>query len=122
MSGRIVQGILKGRLFQQVSREIKDLREKGKIPDDFGDEKNNTRYFQSWVELMTTIDEDPPDADRLEALKAMFYGVSKVGIEDAERSLTYWLFQIAKVLTSSELVLLRAMFDCKEALTFDTSC
>ncbi len=47
MSGRIVQGILKGRLFQQVSREIKDLREKGKIPDDFGDEKNNTRYFQS---------------------------------------------------------------------------
>jgi hypothetical protein len=115
MSGRIVQGILKGRLFEQVSREIKDLREKGKIPDDFGDEKNNTRYFQSWVELMTTIDEDPPDADRLEALKAMFYGVSKVGIEDAERSLTYWLFQIAKVLTSSELVLLRAMFDCKEA-------
>ncbi len=71
---------------------------------------------------MTTIDEDPPDADRLEALKAMFYGVSKVGIEDAERSLTYWLFQIAKVLTSSELVLLRAMFDCKEAPTFDTSC
>lgn len=34
-SGKLVQGALKGKLFQQVSREIKELRNKGKIPDDF---------------------------------------------------------------------------------------
>jgi hypothetical protein len=71
MTGRIVQGILKAKLFQQVSRELKDLRERGKIPDDFADEGH--KYgFKSWVELLTIIDEETPDADRLEALKAMF--------------------------------------------------
>lgn len=33
MTGHIVQGILKGKLFQQVSQEIKQLREKGTITD-----------------------------------------------------------------------------------------
>ena len=39
MTGRIVQGILEAKLFQQLSLEIKELRAKGKIPDDFADEK-----------------------------------------------------------------------------------
>src|SRR5258708_6589429 len=52
-SGRIVQGILKGKQFQQVSREIKQLRDNGKIPADFAEKKYG---FQSWVELLKTID------------------------------------------------------------------
>lgn len=111
MTGHIVQGILKGKLFQQVSREIKELREKGKIPDDFADEKKYKYGFKSWVELLTIIDEDTPDADRLEALKAMFYGVNKINATDRERILSYQLFQIAKELTSSELLVLKAIYE-----------
>jgi hypothetical protein len=110
MTGHIVQGILKGKLYQQLGREIKDLREKGKIPDDFADEKQ--KYgFKSWVELLTVIDEQTPDADRLEALKAMFYAVNRASATDGERIVSYQLFQIAKKLTSGELLLLRAIFD-----------
>jgi hypothetical protein len=110
MAGHIVQSILKARLYQQVSREIKELREKGKIPDDFADEKN--KYgFKSWVDLLKAIDENPPDADLLEALMAMFYGANKVNATDAEKMLSYRLFHIAKRLNSGELLLLKTLYD-----------
>jgi len=59
-----------------------------------------------------------PDADRLEALKAMFYAVNKVNAADGERIVSYQLFQIAKKLTSGELLLLRAVFDRYKAHDF----
>jgi hypothetical protein len=118
MTGRIVQGTLKGKLFQQVGQELEDLRAKGKIREDFADEKY--KYgFKSWVELLTIIDEETPDADRLEALKAMFYAVNKVNATDGERILSYQLFQIAKKLTSGEILLLKAIFETYKSRDFD---
>jgi hypothetical protein len=105
--GRIVQAMLKGRLLQQWSKEVKKLRETGRIPDDFADKKYG---FQTWVELMTIIDEESPDADRLAALKAMFFAVNKVGATDGERIKAYQLWQIAKQLNSGELLLLRTVY------------
>ncbi len=109
MTGHIVQGILKGKLYQQVALEIKELRDKGKIPDDFADEKKHKYGFRSWVDLLRTIDDETPDADRLEALMAMFYGANKVNATDEQKMLSYRLFQIAKRLNSGELLLLRTL-------------
>ena len=39
----------------------------------------------------------------------MFFAVNNVGIQDAQRILNYQLFQIAKNLTSGELLLLKAL-------------
>jgi hypothetical protein len=114
-TGRIVQAILKGKMFEQVSREIKELREKGKIPDDYADKKFGG---QSWVELLKTIDEETPDQDKLDALKAMFYSVNKIGIEDGERIVNYQLFQIAKRLTSNQLLILKAVRESQSASEF----
>lgn len=111
MGGRIIQAMLKGQHFQQVSREIADLREKGKIPDDFADEQKHKYAAKSWVELLTVIDEELPDADKLDALKAMFYSVNKVNATDGQRIVGYQLFQLAKTLTSGELIYLRACYD-----------
>lgn len=107
MTGHLVQGILKGKLFQQVCQEIKELRDKGKIPDDFAE----TKYgFKSWVELLKVIDEEAPDEDKLEALRAMFYSVNRVNVQDKEQIFNYQLFQIAKRLTSGEMLTLRAVY------------
>jgi hypothetical protein len=84
--GRIVQGALKGKMFEQVQREVRQLREKGRIPADFAAKKYG---FKSWVELLTTIDEDTPDEDRLGALKAMFYSVNKINSTDDLQRLDY---------------------------------
>src|SRR6266566_2559984 len=108
MSGRIVQAIFKAKLFQQVSREIKELREKGKIPDDFAEKPYG---FDSWVELFRVIDEEAPNAEKLKAVKAMFYAVNRINVSDAERILNYQLFQIAKNLTSGELLLLKIIYE-----------
>ncbi|MFP5275484.1 MAG: hypothetical protein ACLGPM_00090 [Acidobacteriota bacterium] len=109
-AGRIVQGILKGRAFKQFGAEFKKLRDAGKIPDDFAERKYG---FQTWVELMAIIDEDSPDADRLEALKAMFYEVNRVSAADGQRLAAYHLWQLVKSLSSGELFLLRAVFEAR---------
>jgi hypothetical protein len=102
---RVAQAAFKGQVFEQFAREFKFLREKGKIPDDFQDKKYGRK---SWVELLTILDEEVPDEDRLEALKAMFYSVNKINATDGERMANYQLFQIAKKLTSGQLLLLKA--------------
>jgi hypothetical protein len=101
---RLAQAALKGSVFQQFGREFKYLRDKGKLPDDFTEKKYGRK---SWVELLTTLDEDIPDEDRLEALSAMFYSVNKINVTDGEKIANYQLFQIAKRLTSGQLLLLR---------------
>jgi hypothetical protein len=111
MGGRIVQSIFKAKLYQQVSREIKDLRDKGKIPEDFANEEKYRYGAKSWMELFAAIDEDVPDADRLDALKAMFYEVNKITATDSERIINYQMFQIAKRLTSGELLTLKATYE-----------
>jgi hypothetical protein len=107
---RVVQGALKGNLFKQLAMEVEDLRKKGEIDDNFGERKYG---FQSWVELLSIIDEETPDEDRLEALKAMFYSINKVNATDAEQILGYQLFRIAKKLTSNELLVLKAVYELR---------
>jgi hypothetical protein len=106
-AGHIIQGAFKARLFQQVADEIESFRRQGKIPGDFAEKKNG---FQTWVELFTTIDQDAPDGEQLDALKAMFYAVNKVNSTDATRILGYQLFQIAKRLNSNELLVLKTAY------------
>ncbi|MFZ0911664.1 MAG: hypothetical protein WBQ76_02420 [Candidatus Korobacteraceae bacterium] len=106
--GKIAQAALKGHLFEEFAREVQDFRKKGKIDENFGD----TKYgYQSWVELLTIIDNECPDPDRLEALKAMFFSVNSVKSTDAQKILAYQLFQIAKELTSSQLLLMKACYE-----------
>ena len=100
-AARIAQAALKGELFQQFAREINEIRAAGKIPDNFA---VDDRGYQTWVELMTVIDNECPDAERMEAMKAMFFEVNRVrNATDAEKILAYQLFQISKRLTSGEL-------------------
>ncbi len=106
--GRIVQGLLKGKHLQQFAAEFKKLRETGRIPDDFADRRYG---FQTWVELMKIIDEESPDPDKLEALKAMFFAVNKVNASDGEQIAAYQLWQIAKTLDSGELFLLKIVHE-----------
>jgi hypothetical protein len=109
--GRIVQALLKGRHFQQWAIEFKKFRDDGRIPPDFAEKRYG---FQTWVELMTIIDEEAPDVDRLDALKAMFFAVNKAGIADGEHIASYQLWQIAKGMASGELFLLKIVYEQRD--------
>lgn len=116
--GRIVQSILKGKILQQFASEFKNFREKGRIPDDFADRKYG---FQTWVELMKLLDEELPDPDRLEALKAMFFAVNKANVTDGEQVAAYQMWQVAKSLNSGELFLLKLVYEQRASYQTDTS-
>jgi hypothetical protein len=86
-----VQGALKFKLFQQGSKEIQELRAKGKSPTSLP--RRSTPSIRG--EVFTVIDNETPDEDRLEALKAMFYSVNKINATEGERVAKAQLFQIA---------------------------
>lgn len=106
-AGRIAQGLVRGQIYEGLAYEWRRLREAGKLPENLGEMKHG---LHTWAELMKIIDEECPDADRLEALKAAFYAVNKVNASDAERIQAYQLWQIAKQLRSGDIVLLKTLF------------
>lgn len=108
---RVGVAALTGRALEQFAKEIRDFREKGRIPDDWAEKPKG---YQTWVELLRVIDEENPDEERLNALKAMFFAVNRMNTADAERIVAYQLFQIAKKLTSGELLLLKAVNGIKD--------
>jgi hypothetical protein len=104
---RIAHGALKGKLLQQFAVEIQDLRRKGKLPEGFANQKYG---YDTWVDLLKIIDDEAPDEDRLEALKAMFFAANKYNTTDGEKIVAYQLFQLAKDLSSNELLVLNALW------------
>lgn len=105
--GHIAQAALKGKIYEQLAEEWKTLREAGKIPENLGETKHG---LYTWAELMKIIDDECPDSDRLDALKAAFYAVNKINSSDADQILSYQLWQIAKKLISGDVILLRTLF------------
>lgn len=107
--GHFAQSILQGNAVDQINREIKELREEGKIRDFTEDERGTT----TWAELMKEIDDGVPDTDKLEAMKIFFIEVNRVNSTDEKRMLNYQLFRIAKSLDSGKLLILRATYAMK---------
>ena len=102
---RVAVAALKGKAFEQFGREFEKWRESGRVPDNYAEKKYG---YSSLAELLAEIDSNPTDEDRLEALKAMFLATNKSNATDGERAANYQLFQIAKRLTSGQLLLLHA--------------
>jgi hypothetical protein len=50
----------------------------------------------------------------------MFYAVNRINANDVQRILAYQLFQIAKKLTSGELLLLKTVFEAHCSGTFNS--
>ena len=105
---RVAHAALKGKMFQRLANEVKYWREKGKLPADFAEKKHG---YNTWIDLLKIIDDECPDEDRLEALKAMFYAANAVSMVDGDRIVAYELFQIAKTLSSNELLVLNVLWE-----------
>jgi hypothetical protein len=91
-----------------LSKEVSAWRKAGTIPEDFS---GRPPGYQTWVELLSEIDSNPVDAERLKAMKAMFLAANRINAKDGEILMAYQLFQVAKRLSSGQLLLLRAVHD-----------
>ena len=90
-----------------LGREVSAWRKAGTIPEDFSGRSSG---YQTWVDLLREIDSDPVDADRIKAMKAMFLAANAVTATDRQSILAYQLFQIAKKLSSGDLLLLKIIY------------
>jgi hypothetical protein len=109
---RVAHATLKGQMFQQLASEIRDFQAKGKLTENFAENKNG---YNTWVDLLKIIDDESPDEDRLEALKAMFFAANSMNASDGEKFVAYQLFQIAKTLSSNDLAVLMVLWKNKLA-------
>jgi hypothetical protein len=96
--GKIAQASFTGHTVEQLLTELRVLLDAGKIAGNFDKKKYGRK---TWVDLLRIIDEDSPDADRLEAFKSIFYAVNRIGMEDKDEILAYELWEITKRLDSA---------------------
>ncbi len=109
---RIVQGAIKGNLMKQFGREINTLVEKGKIKEDYAE----TKYgFQTLKEILEFIDSESPDEERFLAVKAMFFAVNAVDVNEGEELINYQLLQIVKKLSGFQLLILKVASEARKA-------
>jgi hypothetical protein len=99
------QGMLTYGDFSQFFDEFRTFQKQGELPSNFGEKRSELR---EWVELLTIIDEERPDEEKLEALKAMFFAANKISADDGEKIAGHELFRIAKRLDSNQILVLKA--------------
>ncbi|MBN1779040.1 MAG: hypothetical protein JW816_02370 [Candidatus Buchananbacteria bacterium] len=108
IGGRLVQGVIKGKLMQQLGREMKQLIEKGKIREDYA----KTKYgFKSLADILEFIDSEAPDEDRFRAVKALFFATISKDVNDIKQIANDRLLQIVKKLTSSEILTMKINYE-----------
>lgn len=99
-------------------REVSEWIKERRIPEDFSGRPSG---YQTWAELLQEIDSNPIDAERLNAMKAMFLAANRVNATDGESILAYQLFQIAKALKSGQLLLLATCYKAFQARQFQSN-
>lgn len=105
---RIVQGAIKGKMMQQFGIELKKLVESGKIKEDYVDSKYG---FKTLADILAFIDNEAPDEDRFQAVKAVFCHINSIHALNSEELLNYQILQIVMKLTSSQILLLKNCYD-----------
>ncbi len=107
-AGKVFQASLKFKLLTQLGRELKEYREKGKIKEDYFATNNNQASFN---DLLSFIDEEVPDEERMKAMKSIFLSSISTDVTEEDEKLAYEFMQICKKLSSGDILVLKANFE-----------
>jgi len=110
-AGHIVQAALKGRLFEQLGKEIEELRTAGRIKEDYFATHNQQATLH---DLLKFIDESPPDEELFKALKSVFFCAVAAGTSAQDELKAYQILQVCKELRSGNILLLKACWKLYE--------
>lgn len=107
-TGKIIQGALKFRLLTQLGRVLKELREKGKIKEDYFATHKQQATF---IEMLKFIDEEVPDEERFKAMKSIFLNTISKDASDEDELLGYELIKLCRQLNSGDILLLKYCYE-----------
>src|SRR3989344_5107292 len=106
-AGRVGQQALKGHLFEQLGKELFELRKKGMIDDSYLESELGKSVF---VDMLKFIDEENPDEIRFKAMRSIFFSSVATDYSEIDRRRAYYLFQESKALTSMDIQVLKACY------------
>lgn len=104
--GRLWQAARNKSFLHQLVQEINILKEKGKIREDYLETEQANATLQ---ELLAAFDNPPMDETKFKALKAIFLKAASETLTSRDDSTPQFLMEIAKELTSAEILLLSAI-------------
>ena len=107
-AGHLVQASIKSKFFQQLGKELKVLQEKGRVKEDYLSEQTN---LESLYDLLSFIDETPPNEQRFMAMKTLFLKSINANSLESDRILAHHFMKICREIGSDELLVLKAAYD-----------
>ena len=105
--GHLFQRLRGGQFLSTLSDEWNKYREKGRIKDDYQYSEQHKACLQ---ELLDFLDSDAPDELRFSILKKIFLVSATETVSDRNSHLPLKFMQIARSLTSGEILVLEATF------------
>lgn len=105
--GRLVQAARNKKFIDQLSKEIEELKQKGAIKDEFLKSEQAQSCLQ---ELLSALENPPVDEVKFNLLKSIFIKAAKEEISSSDDSTPQLLMNLAKDMTSGEVLLLAAAF------------
>jgi hypothetical protein len=106
-ASRIFQGFVKGRVLEQLRVEWDELKEKGKIKDDY---ESTSQHRDCLLELLKILDNDCPDELRFQTLKKIFLTAATEKVSDRNSLLPYQYLKLCREMTSGEIIVLQTIY------------
>ena len=105
--GRIIQAGIKGKLIEQIGKELYVMREKGKIKEDYFASNDASASLD---ELLGFIDSEAPDKERFKAIKSIFVTEISLDTSETDRQIAHELFKTSLKLESMGILILKTCY------------
>ncbi|MDF2636106.1 MAG: hypothetical protein K0R78_2980 [Pelosinus sp.] len=105
--GHVVQGMFSDKFLGNLQKEVNNYILAGKIKEDYIISEQNLMCF---IELLRNLEENLPDPNRLELLRKIYIVTATEDINDRDSPLPLQFMQMARELTSGEVLVLFAMY------------
>lgn len=103
IGGRLTQALIQGKFKKQIAEELIALRDQGKIDNDY---IGSNKGFKSFSDLLISLEEEVMDEEKFNAVKAAFYAINALNLEEKERAYYTLIFNQIRKLSSTQILIL----------------
>jgi len=103
----LLQGLIRGKLLNQLIAEWNDYREKGKIKDDY---QSTEQHFECLQEMLDFLDKDNPDQIRFNVIKQIFLKAACEEKTDRNSIIPQQFMKVCRNLSFGEIIVLNTTY------------
>lgn len=103
----LLQGLIRGKLLNQLISEWDEYRKKGKIKDDY---QSTEQHIECLQEMLDFLDKDSPDQIRFNVIKQIFLNAACEEKTDRNSIIPQQFMKICRKLSSGEVLVLKTTY------------